>query len=78
MKVTIHEAKTNLSKLIAKALRGEDIVIHKNHEPMVRLTVVRNTPPKRKFGAMKGVVDASDAIFESLPAADLEAWGEDA
>jgi prevent-host-death family protein len=76
-KVTIHEAKTNLSKLIAKAMRGEDIVIHKNHQPMVRLTVVQEKPPKRCFGAMKGLVDASDAIFDSLPANELEAWGED-
>ena len=34
--VTIHEAKTNLSKLIARAKAGEEIIIAKGNEPMVR------------------------------------------
>jgi prevent-host-death family protein len=38
--VKIHEAKTNLSKLIARAEAGEDIVIARDNEPVVRLTAM--------------------------------------
>ncbi len=34
---TIHQAKTNLSKLIARAEAGEDIVILRGKEPVARL-----------------------------------------
>jgi len=37
--VTIHEAKTNLSRLIEKACRGEEIVIARGAHPVVRLVV---------------------------------------
>ncbi len=43
--VTIHQAKTHLSRLIQRALEGEDIVIAKRDEPLVRLQVIRETPP---------------------------------
>ena len=45
---TVHQAKSQLSKLIQKALRGEEIVITNRHKPVVRLTVVRR--PKRQLG----------------------------
>lgn len=37
MRVTVHTAKTNLSKLIEAALNGEDVVIAKGKRPVVRL-----------------------------------------
>jgi prevent-host-death family protein len=70
--VTIHAAKTNLSKLIEAALAGEEVVIAKGRTPVVRLTpVVR--------GAFK-VVLLSDKLspgpnfFEPQDEADLRLW----
>lgn len=40
-KVNIHEAKTHLSKLIDKVLDGEEVVIAKAGEPVVRLVSVK-------------------------------------
>lgn len=40
-KANIHEAKTNLSKLIEQALNGEEVVIAKAGKPLVRLVPVR-------------------------------------
>ena len=40
-KVNIHEAKTNLSKLLEQALNGEEVVIAKAGKPLVRLVPVR-------------------------------------
>ena len=52
---TIHEAKTHLSKLIRKALAGEEVVIAKRDQPLVRLEVVKPPQPaKRELGWAKG------------------------
>ena len=54
--VTIHEAKTHLSKLIQRALDGEEIIIAKRNEPLVRLTVISEVKPVRRFGGCKDLV----------------------
>jgi antitoxin (DNA-binding transcriptional repressor) of toxin-antitoxin stability system len=41
MQVTVHRAKTTLSKLIEAALAGEDVVICRGDEPVVRLEPLR-------------------------------------
>ncbi|MGH8338479.1 MAG: type II toxin-antitoxin system Phd/YefM family antitoxin [Gammaproteobacteria bacterium] len=51
---TIHEAKTQLSKLIRKALEGEDVIIAKAGKPVVRLVPFRPATPLRKPGGWKG------------------------
>jgi len=53
-RITIHEAKTQLSKLIERALAGEDIVISSANHPVVRLVPVEARPAVRQFGAFKG------------------------
>jgi prevent-host-death family protein len=53
---TIHEAKTHLSRLIQKALAGEEVVIAKGGKPVVRLVPIRAEPKLRKFGGWKGQV----------------------
>lgn len=70
---SVHDAKTNLSKLIADALDGGDVVIARGNVPVVRLVPV--TPRgKRCFGALKGKV-AIDARFdEPLPETELDGW----
>jgi prevent-host-death family protein len=43
----IHDAKTNLSKLIEAALRGEDVVIAKAGKPVVRLVAIQDEPAEK-------------------------------
>ena len=53
----IHEAKTTLSKLIERALAGEEVIIAKAGKPLVHLTPVKAKPSGRKrgiLGAMQG------------------------
>ena len=54
--VNIHEAKTHLSRLIQEALEGEEIVIARGNEPVVRLVLVESARPKRSVGWVKGKV----------------------
>jgi len=51
---TIHEAKTHLSKLIQKALAGEDVVIAKGGQPVVRLVPILGQQRKPRFGGWQG------------------------
>ena len=48
--VTIHEAKTNLSKLIQKALDGEEIIIARGKTPLIQLIPLPEQRPKRRLG----------------------------
>ena len=53
--VNIHEAKTNLSRLLEAVERGEDIVIARAGHPIATLTAYK--PPRRKIappGSMEG------------------------
>ncbi len=72
--VTIHDAKTNLSKLIARVEAGEEIVIARGKTPVARLTPVRAPPAARRFGALKGIISVGPDFFEPLSDADLEEW----
>jgi prevent-host-death family protein len=53
---TIHQAKTHLSKLIRKALDGEEVIIANRDKPLVRLEPVHSKKSKRKLGSGKGLV----------------------
>jgi prevent-host-death family protein len=69
--VNIHEAKTNLSKLLERVLAGEDIIIARAGKPIARLVAVEERLP-RVPGIAKGRV--TEAFFEPLPEEELEAW----
>ena len=73
---TVHAAKTQLSRLIARARRGETIVIARGTEPVAKLVAFDAAPPKRTFGAMRGRARVTAAFFQPLPAGELAAWGE--
>jgi prevent-host-death family protein len=72
--VPIHRAKTELSKLIEKACAGEEVIISRGSEPVVRLVPVKQATPERKFGALRGKLVVDDTFFEDLPEEELDAW----
>ena len=56
MQFTVHEAKTNLSKLIRLALAGEEIIIARGDVPVVKLTPIMEKKPQRRLGIAEGFV----------------------
>ena len=72
--VTIHAAKTNLSRLVELASKGEEIVIARGKAPVAKLVPLGRPSITRRFGAMKGKASTTDAFFESLPEDELESW----
>lgn len=71
---TVHDAKTNLSRLIEQAEAGEEVIIARGEKPAVRLVPVTAPAQGRKFGAYKGRANVGDAFFEELPEGELAAW----
>ncbi len=71
--VNVHQAKTQLSRLLVQVENGEEIVVARNGTPVARL--VRFHPGgKPRFGSWKGRVVLDDSFFEPLPEAELSAW----
>ncbi len=54
MQVTIHQAKTQLSKLIAAVERGEEVIIFRRDQPVVQLNLVGGFAGKTRIGGLKG------------------------
>lgn len=63
--VNIHEAKTHLSRLIQEALLGEEIIIAKGDEPLIKLVVIRKKK-KRVLGRLKGKIKIAVDFDEPL------------
>ena len=65
--VNVHEAKTHLSRLLDRVHAGEEIIIAKSGEPYARLAPLKERPPKRQPGTLKGSIEIGKSFFESLP-----------
>jgi prevent-host-death family protein len=72
--VTIHEAKTNLSRLIAEVERGGEVVISRRDKPVARLVPVGPAKKERKPGRMAGLISIGPEFFEPLPEDELRLW----
>ena len=70
----VHDAESQLSKFIERALQGEDVVIAKSGTPVVRLTPIQADTSPRLGGQWKGRVKMADD-FDSLPDDLAEAFG---
>jgi antitoxin (DNA-binding transcriptional repressor) of toxin-antitoxin stability system len=73
---TIFEAKTNLSKLIQRALQGEDVQITTGRErkPVVRLVAIEPIPTNRRLGFLEGLGEVGPEFFDPLPEDELRLW----
>ena len=65
--INIHQAKTQLSKLLEKALHGEEIIIAKAGVPIARLVPFVPTKNKIRLGVLKGKIKISDDFDAPLP-----------
>ncbi len=73
---TIFEAKTNLSKLVQRALNGEDVRITSGRErkPVVRLVPVDSVRASQRLGFLEGLGVVGPEFFEPLPEDELRLW----
>ena len=64
--VNVHQAKTQLSRLLAQVEAGEDVVIARRGEPVARLVGCKPVA-KRQPDVLKGKVVIPDSFFDPLP-----------
>ena len=73
MEVGVHEAKTNLSKLLRRVEAGEEITIVRGGEPVAML-VPSSARQKREFGIDEGAFVVPDDFDAPLPEDVLQAF----
>lgn len=71
--INMHQAKTHLSRLIARVLQGEEIIIGKAGHPVAKLTAYDISEKPRPLGLWKGKVKIAKD-FDRLPAEWLKAF----
>ncbi len=75
IKLNIHEAKTHLSKYLAKLKAGERIVLCKHNHPIAQITPLPQTPDRpRPIGLAKGRFTVPRSFFDPLPEELLRAF----
>jgi prevent-host-death family protein len=65
--VNLYEAKTNLSQLVERAARGEEIVIAKAGRPLARLVPLAKRTSSRPLGLLAGEVEVGADFDDPLP-----------
>jgi prevent-host-death family protein len=71
--VSVHEAKTHLSRLLRRVAAGEEIVIARSGKPVARLTPVKEPEP-RTFGIDEGRFEVPDDFNAPLPDDVIESF----
>jgi prevent-host-death family protein len=71
--VNLHQAKASLSRLLERALAGEEVVIARNGEPLVRLVPVEKKPEPRVPGRSKGRIWIAPD-FDEMSEEELKDW----
>lgn len=71
--VNVHQAKTQLSRLLARVEAGEEVVIARRGVPVARLVGVK-PPGKRQPDVLKGKVAVPDSFLDPLPEEELKGW----
>lgn len=71
--VNVHQAKTQLSRLLAQVEAGEEVVIARRGEPVARLVACKPRG-KRQRDALKGKIVIPDDFFDPLPEDELKLW----
>jgi len=75
MSYTVHQAKTNLSKLIKEAESGKEVIITRGKKPVAKLLAVEQAKKQRVPGRLKNLISWEPDAFEPLTDDELREWG---
>ncbi len=73
IEVSVHEAKTHLSRLLRRIASGEEVMISRSGKPVARLVPIRGEP-SRQLGLDAGKVRIADDFDAPLPEDVLRAF----
>jgi prevent-host-death family protein len=72
---TVHQAKTNLSKLLEEAESGKEVVIARGKTPVARLVAIGISKRKRTPGRYKHLIKIHASFYEPMTTDELREWG---
>jgi prevent-host-death family protein len=75
MSYTVHQAKTNLSKLIKEAESGKEVLITRGKKPVAKLLAVDQPKTTRVPGRLKDLISWEPDAFAPLTDEELRDWG---
>ncbi|ODT13589.1 MAG: hypothetical protein ABS35_37460 [Kaistia sp. SCN 65-12] len=79
IRVKMHAAKTNLSRLVAEAQAGEEVVLMRGGDTVARIVPLAPVaagaaPVPRRPGRLGGRIDFDDRFFEPFPEPESARW----
>ena len=75
MKYTVHQAKTNLSRLLEEACSGKEVVIARGSQPIAKLVPLSSASKNRVPGRLKGLISWTADAFDPLSDQELAELG---
>ncbi len=75
MSYTVHQAKTNLSKLIKEAESGKEVVITRAKKPVAKIVPIAASPKQRVPGMFKGQLWSAPDAFDPLTDEEMRELG---
>lgn len=72
--VNVHEAKTQLSKLIEAVEAGQEVIIARAGKPVARLMPLEASKPRRRLGLLAGQLTVPDDFDAPLPDEVLDSF----
>ena len=74
MSYTVHQAKSNLSRLIKEAQSGKEVIITRGKDPVAKIVPI-NKPKTRVPGSMKGLIWSAPDAFDPLTDEEMRELG---
>lgn len=75
MSYTVHQAKTNLSRLIKEAQKGKEVVITRGKQPVVKIVPLTSVAKKRVPDMLKGQIWSAPDAFDPLTDEEMRELG---
>lgn len=72
---TVHEAKTNLSRLLEEAENGQEVIIARGKTPVAKLVAIGHARRKRVPGRYRGLIKIHSSFFKPMTKEELKEWG---
>jgi prevent-host-death family protein len=72
---TVHQAKTQLSRLIEEALRGREVIIARGKTPVAKLVPLDSARQAREPDRLKGKITILPSFYEPMTPEERKEWG---
>jgi prevent-host-death family protein len=81
MAYTVHQAKTQFSRLLKEAEAGQEVIVMRGKKPVARIVAIDDpavpAAPFRLMGAYRGLIHADDSAFTPMTDEELVEYGFD-